>query len=63
MRLIHAADIHLDSPLRGLDRIGEDAAALVRQATRHALENLVRLTIERTLGSSSSPAIFTTAMP
>ena len=46
MRLIHAADIHLDSPLRGLDRIGEDAAALVRQATRHALENLVRLTIE-----------------
>ncbi len=45
MKLIHAADIHLDSPLRGLDRIGADNADLVRQATRRALENLVRLTL------------------
>ncbi len=45
MKLIHAADIHLDSPLRGLDRIGPDNADLVRQATRRALENLVKLTL------------------
>ncbi len=45
MKLIHAADIHLDSPLRGLDRIGVDNADLVRQATRRALENLVQLTL------------------
>lgn len=39
---IHAADLHLDSPLRGLERLGEGAdLAVVRGATRRALENLV----------------------
>ncbi len=42
---LHAADLHLDSPLRGLD----DAAptARIRDATRQALVNLVTLAIER----------------
>jgi DNA repair exonuclease SbcCD nuclease subunit len=47
MRLVHAADIHLDSPLRGLTRLGDtDLAATLRQATRRALENLVAYTVE-----------------
>src|SRR5690606_16104819 len=48
MRLVHAADIHLDSPLRGLTRLGDgDLARLLRQATRRALENLVDLTVDQ----------------
>ncbi|KQC38112.1 DNA repair exonuclease [Frankia sp. ACN1ag] len=46
MRLVHAADIHLDSPLLGLARLGDDALAhLLREATRRALENLTELTV------------------
>ncbi|MFC0407191.1 metallophosphoesterase family protein [Roseomonas elaeocarpi] len=42
-RFLHAADLHLDSPLRGL---GTDAPATrIRQATRDALANLVVLAI------------------
>lgn len=41
-RFIHCADLHLDSPLRGLSLPG-DAPELVRSATRRALENLVDL--------------------
>ncbi|CAI7979220.1 MULTISPECIES: DNA repair exonuclease [unclassified Parafrankia] len=48
MRLVHAADIHLDSPLRGLTRLGDgDLAHLLRQATRRALANLVDLSVDR----------------
>ena len=47
MRLVHAADLHVDSPLRGLSRLGDDAlAARLRTATRAALENLVDLVLE-----------------
>lgn len=45
--LVHAADIHLDSPLRGLSRIGEEKARELRQSTRRALINLVDLIVER----------------
>ncbi|MFX5761000.1 metallophosphoesterase, partial [Acinetobacter baumannii] len=44
-RFLHAADIHLDSPLRGLLRRGEAASAFV-EASRRALENLVAAAIE-----------------
>ena len=44
---LHAADIHLDSPLKGLGRYGEDAPAeQIRLATRQALENLVDLALQ-----------------
>jgi exonuclease SbcD len=47
MRLVHAADLHLDSPLRGLTRLGDDTVAqALRAATRRALENLVQLVID-----------------
>jgi exonuclease SbcD len=43
MKIVHAADIHLDSPLRGLSRLGEETAEALRGATREALVNLVQL--------------------
>ncbi len=46
-RFIHAADIHLDSPLRGLERYEDAPVAEVRAAPREAFENLVGLAIER----------------
>jgi len=46
MKFIHTADIHLDSPLRGLE-IHEDAPVeAIRGATRRAFENLISLAIE-----------------
>lgn len=46
-RIIHAADIHLDSPLQGLGRLGDaDLAAELRAATRRAYDNLVRRCID-----------------
>jgi DNA repair exonuclease SbcCD nuclease subunit len=45
-RFLHAADIHLDSPLVGLDRYESAPIAAARGATRHAFENLVRLAID-----------------
>ena len=44
---IHAADLHLDSPLRGLSRYEGAPVEKIRGATRRALENLVDLALER----------------
>jgi DNA repair exonuclease SbcCD nuclease subunit len=41
MKFFHAADIHLDSPLRGLDRYDSAPKDKLRGATRRALEALV----------------------
>ena len=46
MKFLHAADIHLDSPLRGLDRYEGAPADEIRGATRKALGNLVSLAID-----------------
>ncbi|NUQ61862.1 MAG: DNA repair exonuclease [Pirellulales bacterium] len=46
-KFIHAADIHLDSPLRGLERYDGAPVDEIRQATRRALENLVELAIDQ----------------
>lgn len=45
MRLLHTADLHLDSPLRGLDRYPGAPVEAVRGATRRALENVVALAV------------------
>lgn len=42
MRFIHCADIHLDSPLRGLERYEGAPVEAVRGATRRAFENLIQ---------------------
>jgi exonuclease SbcD len=46
LKFIHAADIHLDSPLRGLRRYEGAPAGEIRAATRRAFENLVSLALE-----------------
>ena len=48
-RFLHAADIHLDSPLVGLDRYESAPVEAMRSATRHAFENLVRVAIDEEL--------------
>ena len=44
-KFIHAADLHLDSPLRGLERYEGAPVEQIRQATRRAVQNLVELTL------------------
>lgn len=44
-RFIHAADVHLDSPLLGLERYESAPVEAVRGATRRAFERLVGLAI------------------
>ena len=46
MRFLHAADIHLDSPLRGLSRYEGAPLQALRGATRQALVNLVDQALE-----------------
>lgn len=46
MKFLHAADLHLDSPLGGLERYEGAPVDLIRGATRRALENLVELAIQ-----------------
>jgi DNA repair protein SbcD/Mre11 len=41
MRFLHASDLHIDSPLRGLDRYDGAPIDRLRTATRGALERLV----------------------
>ena len=45
-KFIHVADVHLDSPLRGLSRYETAPAESIRNACRRAFENLVELAIE-----------------
>lgn len=44
-QFLHAADIHLDSPLRGLHRYPGAPVEQIRHASRRALSNLVELAI------------------
>lgn len=46
MRFIHAADIHLDSPLTGLSAYADAPVEMLRTATRDAFTNLVTLAID-----------------
>ncbi|MDW7771492.1 MAG: DNA repair exonuclease [Desulfobulbaceae bacterium] len=46
MRFIHTADIHLDSPLKGLETYEDAPIDEIRGATRRAFDNLIDLAIE-----------------
>ncbi|MGV8805488.1 MAG: metallophosphoesterase family protein [Polaromonas sp.] len=46
MRFIHTADLHIDSPLRGLSRYAGAPLERLRGATRRALERLVDLALD-----------------
>ncbi|MEI6623492.1 MAG: DNA repair exonuclease [Actinomycetes bacterium] len=48
VRIVHAADAHIDSPLRGLERLGDrELASDLRLATRRAFENLITMVLDR----------------
>ena len=47
MKFIHAADIHLDSPLTGLSAYADAPVEMLRTATREAFSNLVTEAIEQ----------------
>jgi len=49
MKFIHAADIHLDSPLRGLSRYEGAPVELMQSATRRAFVNLIDLACQETV--------------
>lgn len=45
MKIVHAADLHIDSPMLGLDRYPGCPADQMREATRRALDNVVALSL------------------
>jgi predicted phosphodiesterase len=45
-KFLHAADLHLDSPLHGLERYEGAPVEEIRGATRRAFDNLVQLAID-----------------
>lgn len=50
MKALHSADIHLDSPLRGLALYEDAPVAELRSATRRAFDALVECAIEERVG-------------
>ena len=46
MKFLHAADIHLDSALHGLERYEGAPVEEIRSATRRAFDNLIELAID-----------------
>ncbi|MGH7041439.1 MAG: metallophosphoesterase family protein [Acetobacteraceae bacterium] len=46
MKFLHAADIHLDSPLAGLHARGDIPAETIRHCTRRAFEAMIQLAID-----------------
>lgn len=49
MKFIHAADIHLDSPMIGLERYESAPVHELRLATRRAFDNMITLAIEESV--------------
>ena len=45
-RFLHAADLHIDSPLVGLSRRSEEFASQVDEASRRAVDNLIQTAID-----------------
>lgn len=48
-KFLHAADLHLDSPLKGLERYPGAPVEEIRGASRRALENMVQLAIDESV--------------
>lgn len=49
IRFIHAADAHIDSPMKGLEAHDGAPVDLLRGATRRAFENLVQLALDESI--------------
>ncbi|PCJ11495.1 MAG: DNA repair exonuclease [Gammaproteobacteria bacterium] len=46
VRFVHAADIHLDSPLKGLEKYESAPVEKIREATREAFKNLIAFCLD-----------------
>ena len=46
-QFLHAADLHLDTPFSGMQRVDARLAATLRDATTQAFKNLVAAALER----------------
>ncbi|HTU25090.1 MAG TPA: DNA repair exonuclease [Pirellulales bacterium] len=46
IKFLHAADVHLDSPLRGLEEYAGAPVERLRLATRRAMDNLVQICLD-----------------
>ena len=46
MKFIHCSDLHIDSPLRGLERYEGAPVEAMRTAPRVAMKNIVELAID-----------------
>ncbi|MBQ7029445.1 MAG: metallophosphoesterase, partial [Thermoguttaceae bacterium] len=46
LKFIHAADLHLDSPMRGLGTTDPEIAETIRDASRKAFERLIDVALE-----------------
>lgn len=46
-RFVHAADLHLDAPFKGISHTAPQVAEALREASLRALDNLVELCVER----------------
>ena len=46
MKIVHAADLHIDSPLKGLERYEGAPVERVRQATREAFKKVIALCLD-----------------
>ena len=49
IRFIHAADAHIDSPLKGLEAHDGAPVDVLRGATRRAFKNLIQLAIDENI--------------
>ena len=43
---VHAADLHLDSPFKGIKRVAPDIAEILHQATFRAFNSIIDLCIQ-----------------
>ena len=46
-QFVHTADLHLDSPFRGLSEVAPTLQSVLREATFQAFENIINLCIDR----------------
>lgn len=46
-RFVHAADLHLDTPFRGIAQVAPDVARALREASLEAFDALIELTLRR----------------
>lgn len=49
IRFIHAADAHIDSPLKGLETHDGAPVDILRGATRRAFDNLIQLAMDENI--------------